>query len=71
MQRRTFLAAMPAAALAGRAFATSRQENPNRDRPDVHGGDRIDGATWASRSPAWGLHVRGGDGAHRWRRWRP
>jgi gamma-glutamyltranspeptidase/glutathione hydrolase len=56
MQRRTFLAAVPAAALASRAFATSRQENPNRDRPDVHGGDRIDGATWASRSPAWGLH---------------
>src|SRR4051812_22381327 len=56
MQRRTFLAAVPAAALAGRAFATSRQENPNRDRPDVRGGDRIDGATWASRSPAWGLH---------------
>jgi gamma-glutamyltranspeptidase/glutathione hydrolase len=56
MRRRSFLAAVPAAALAGRAFATSRQENPNRDRPDVHGGDRIDGATWASRSPAWGLH---------------
>jgi gamma-glutamyltranspeptidase/glutathione hydrolase len=56
MQRRTFLAAVPAAALAGRAFATSRQENPNRDRPDVHGGDRIDGATWASRSAAWGVH---------------
>ena len=56
MRRRTFLAAVPAAALAGRAFATSRQENPNRDRPDVHGGDRIDGATWASRSTAWGLH---------------
>ncbi|HEY2751986.1 gamma-glutamyltransferase family protein [Phenylobacterium sp.] len=56
MRRRTFLAAVPAAALAGRAFATSRQENPNRNRPDVHGGDRIDGATWASRSAAWGLH---------------
>jgi gamma-glutamyltranspeptidase/glutathione hydrolase len=56
MQRRTFLAAVPAAAFAGRAFATSRQENPNRDRPDVHGGDRIDGATWASRSAAWGVH---------------
>jgi gamma-glutamyltranspeptidase/glutathione hydrolase len=56
MRRRTFLASVPAAALASRAFATSRQENPNRDRPDVHGGDRIDGATWASRSPAWGLH---------------
>ena len=56
MQRRTFLAAAPAAALAGRAFATSRSENPNRDRQDVHGGDRIDGATFASRSAAWGLH---------------
>jgi gamma-glutamyltranspeptidase/glutathione hydrolase len=56
MNRRNFIAAVPAAAFAGRAFATSRQENPVRDRPDVHGGDRIDGATWASRSPAWGLH---------------
>jgi len=56
MRRRSFLAALPAAALAGPAFATSRQENPNRDRPDVHGGDRIDGATWAGRSAAWGLH---------------
>ena len=56
MRRRTFLAAAPAAALAGRAFATSRRENPNRDRPDVRGGDRIDGATWAGRSAAWGLH---------------
>ena len=56
MNRRNFFAAVPAAALAGRAFATSRQENPNRDRPDVHGGDRIDGATWASRSAAWGIH---------------
>ncbi|THD67141.1 gamma-glutamyltransferase family protein [Phenylobacterium sp.] len=56
MNRRNFIAAVPAAAFSGRAFATSRQENPVRDRPDVHGGDRIDGATWASRSPAWGLH---------------
>jgi len=56
MRRRSFLASIPAAALAGRAFATSRQENPNRNRPDVHGGDRIDGATFASRSAAWGIH---------------
>jgi len=56
MRRRSFLAALPAAALAGPAFATSRQENPNRDRLDVHGGDRIDGATWAGRSTVWGLH---------------
>jgi gamma-glutamyltranspeptidase/glutathione hydrolase len=56
MRRRTFLASLPAAAIAGAANATSRAENPNRDRPDVHGGDRIDGATYASRSAAWGLH---------------
>ena len=57
MRRRTFLAALPAAAaVAGSARADSRSETPNRNRPDVHGGDRIDGATFASRSPAWGLH---------------
>ena len=56
MRRRSFLAALPAAALAGPAFATSRAENPNRDRPDVHIGDRIDGATFAGRSAAWGIH---------------
>ncbi len=56
MRRRTFLAAVPAAAVAGRAFATSRSENPNRNRPDVGPGDRIDGATFAGRSAAWGLH---------------
>ena len=57
MRRRTFLAALPAAAAAATAArATSRAENPNRDRPDVHAGDRIDGATFASRSAAWGLH---------------
>jgi hypothetical protein len=33
MQRRTFLAAISAVARASRAFATSRQENANRDRP--------------------------------------
>ena len=54
MRRRTFLAALPATALAGPALAQSRAENPNRNRPDVHGGDRIDGATFASRSAAWG-----------------
>ena len=30
--------------------------NPNLERPDVHGGDRIAGASFASRSSAWGLH---------------
>lgn len=56
MRRRTFLASLPAAALSGPAFATSRGENPNRDRPDVHMGDRIDGATFAGRSTVWGTH---------------
>ena len=56
MRRRTFLAALPATAFASQAFAQSRKANPNLDRPDVHGGDRIDGATYASRSAAWGVH---------------
>ena len=56
MRRRTFLATLPAAALATKAFASSRSDNPNRDRPDVRSGDRIDGATFAGRSAAWGTH---------------
>lgn len=56
MRRRTFLAALPAAAVAGPALAQSRAANPNLDRPDVRAGDRTDGATFASRSAAWGLH---------------
>lgn len=54
MLRRTFLAALPAAA-AGSALAQSREANPNRNRPDVGPGDRIDGANFASRSAAWGV----------------
>src|SRR3982750_2084715 len=57
MHRRMFLASLPAAAFAATAaHATARAENPNRNRPDVHAGDRIDGATFASRSAAWGVH---------------
>jgi gamma-glutamyltranspeptidase/glutathione hydrolase len=57
MRRRTFLATLPAAAaFGGPAFATARGDNPNRDRPDVRMGDRIDGATWAGRSTVWGVH---------------
>lgn len=56
MFRRTFLASLPATAFAEAAEATARAENPNRNRPDVRGGDRIDGATFASRSAAWGVH---------------
>ena len=60
MRRRTFLAALPAALpgalIAGEAAGQSRGETPNRNRPDVGPGDRIDGATFASRSAAWGRH---------------
>ncbi|HVK41490.1 MAG TPA: gamma-glutamyltransferase [Phenylobacterium sp.] len=55
MRRRTFLTALPATALATGALAQSRADNPNRNRPDVHAGDRVDGATFASRSAAWGM----------------
>ncbi|WP_369061420.1 gamma-glutamyltransferase [Caulobacter sp. 73W] len=63
MRRRTFLAALPAAAVAGPALAQSQffsGANPNRKRPDVHGGDRIDGANFASRSAAWGANGAAG-----------
>jgi gamma-glutamyltranspeptidase / glutathione hydrolase len=54
LRRRSFLAALPATAFAGQVLAQSRADNPNRNRPDVGPGDRIDGATFASRSSAWG-----------------
>ena len=60
MRRRTFLAALPAALpgalIAGEAAGQTREATPNRDRPDIGPGDRIDGATFASRSAAWGTH---------------
>lgn len=55
MYRRTFLAALPALA-AGTSMAQTRKANPNRDRPDVTAGDRVDGATFATRSAVWGTH---------------
>jgi len=56
MLRRTFLATIPLIAAAGPVAAQSRADNPNRNRPDVGPGDRIDGATFASRSAAWGVN---------------
>src|SRR5690242_15433318 len=56
MRRRTFLAALPALATAATSLAQTRRANPNRDRPDVGMGDRVDGATFASRSAVWGVH---------------
>src|SRR5690606_28692583 len=65
MRRRTFLAAIPAAAAAPamlRAQAPSPVPAPiwtpgevRFDRPDVHGGDRPVGASFASRSVVYGL----------------
>ncbi|MEP7247073.1 MAG: gamma-glutamyltransferase family protein, partial [Gammaproteobacteria bacterium] len=59
MLRRTFLATLPALGAVGAASETSSQTraaNPNRDRRDVTAGDRVDGATFASRSAVWGVH---------------
>jgi gamma-glutamyltranspeptidase/glutathione hydrolase len=59
MRRRTFLAALPVAALAGAAMAQPRRpEGTNADliRADVRGGDRVAGSTYASRSSAWGVN---------------
>jgi gamma-glutamyltranspeptidase/glutathione hydrolase len=58
MRRRTFLASLPLiAAVPGLARAASGTATPpvnNLQRPDMHGGDRIAGASYASRSPVWG-----------------
>ncbi len=71
MRRRTFLAAVPAAAAAltlpETATAASQQpsesgatpgyqppDSEKFERPDVHAGDRPVGASFASRSPAYG-----------------
>ena len=55
MRRRTFLASLPVLA-TGASLAQTRSANPNRDRRDVGVGDRVDGATFASRSTVWGVH---------------
>jgi len=72
MNRRAFLATLPVAAASSAAAAAPAKSRPRRRapapaaavttrtdplfRPDVHGGDRVAGASWASRSTAWGLH---------------
>ena len=59
MRRRTFLATLPLAAAAPAVSGAVRPRkgaNPNFDRPDVHAGDRITGASFASRSTVWGAH---------------
>ncbi|MEO8925976.1 MAG: gamma-glutamyltransferase family protein [Caulobacteraceae bacterium] len=59
MRRRTFLATLPLAAAASAASAPTLaavNNNPDLARPDVHAGDRVAGANFASRSTAWGVH---------------
>lgn len=51
MNRRTFLAAVPAGAIAAPAFAAP---NLGLGRADVRLGDRVAGASFAGRSAAWG-----------------
>jgi gamma-glutamyltranspeptidase/glutathione hydrolase len=59
MRRRTFLATLPLAAAAPAVSAQTpapQGGHPGLQRPDVHGGDRITGASFASRSTVWGVH---------------
>jgi gamma-glutamyltranspeptidase/glutathione hydrolase len=68
MRRRTFLATLPLAAAAPTLAAaqaagsaaretppsdTGARLNPNWNRPDIHMGDRITGASFAGRSSVW------------------
>lgn len=63
MRRRTFIATLPAAAAAGAASGAEpgpaggpAREDQGLKRSDIHGGDRIAGAPFASRSTVWGMH---------------
>ena len=75
MRRRSFLAALPAAALtpamlrAEPASSNAPAQPPSAhrptgetrfDRPDVHGGDRPIGASFASRTAVYGMHGAAG-----------
>ncbi|MDQ2861378.1 MAG: gamma-glutamyltransferase family protein [Pseudomonadota bacterium] len=59
MRRRTFLATLPMAAAASASSSpalAAMPANPNLTRSDIHAGDRIAGANFASRSTVWGVH---------------
>jgi gamma-glutamyltranspeptidase/glutathione hydrolase len=64
MRRRTFLATLPAAAAASASAASPGTPSAGAPptlmtgakRPDIHGGDRIAGESFASRSTVWGAH---------------
>ncbi len=55
MRRRTFLSLLPMAAAAPLSARSEAPPNPNLTRPDLHEGDRVAGASFASRSAAWGV----------------
>jgi gamma-glutamyltranspeptidase/glutathione hydrolase len=56
MKRRTFFAALASSA-AGASLLSARAQNPpNMDRPDMHPGNRQNGASFASRSTVWGAN---------------
>ncbi len=59
MRRRTFLATLPLAAAAPAPFSRVTAAVPSEPPPaaaDIHAGDRIAGANFASRSTVWGSH---------------
>jgi gamma-glutamyltranspeptidase/glutathione hydrolase len=56
MNRRAFIATLPMAAAASAATGAPPPTDAGLARPDIHGGDRITGAGFASRSTAWGAH---------------
>ena len=59
MRRRTFLATLPLAAAATAEAQTgsgASRSDAGLGRPDIHGGDRIAGESFASRSTVYGLH---------------
>ena len=57
MRRRTFLATLPLAAAASTgAVAASTGAGAAPGPLDIHGGDRVTGENFASRSTVWGLH---------------
>jgi gamma-glutamyltranspeptidase / glutathione hydrolase len=74
MRRRSFLGALPLAAAAALPFKRVNADadapaapakfqppgTPKFDRPDVHAGDRPAGASWASRSAAYGVNGAAG-----------
>jgi gamma-glutamyltranspeptidase/glutathione hydrolase len=58
MRRRTFLATLPVAAAASAATSPTTAAMSSEPPPaaEIHAGDRIAGANFASRSTAWGTH---------------